>query len=759
MQVQNATRLGHPVATSTQRFLTASRARARQIKSSPKEAHWTHAFFELHAEEPLPRRQALAFAYALEHEPVRLCPEEQLVGQVYQMVPGSGSPDLDAGADSPWRAWSSRPSVAQRLHEDLPEFAHVTGTPRPGTDKAPPWIWLGGETPGHVGWHWEWLLEAGAEGLFARLDRAAQRADERGKHFLAGVRIVWEALLRWNDRHVEALEAARQRTGDDDERRRLVRLLDICRRVPRRNARTFHEALQAFHFTYLATLFENPHGGNGPGRLDYHLWPYLKADLENGRTTLAKARLLIDELFIRFHERLLHGADGHVETIVVGGTHPDGTAAVNPLTRVMVESIAGLGITHPSVYIRMPDDLPEDLLELAAQDICEGGNRGQVVYDRTVVRAMVRGGIPEREARMYMCGGCMEISPQGMSGDLLFCGFFNVAKVLELVLTGGVCLLTGDHRLPWLSRTMADFRSFNELYDAFASTLRHLLTLTFRQLDIGSEAFARHRPRYLLSSQIDDCILRGRGIHDGGARYEDYGSTPLGIPNVADSLYAIRDAVFDSQWLHPRDLLAALHNDFADAEDLRTRLRALPKFGQGHAGADAMAQRVTRTVCQIYEDYTNRLGGRVKPMIMTFMMAGPAGKALGASADGRHAGEVIAHGVTPQNHAMQDGISTAMLSANALPLEMFSGGASSIWDLDPELAQPAVVKSLLRSFFTTGGQMFHGNATDVEALLTAQRRPEAYEDLVVRVGGFSARFVTLEDEIQQEVIARHRHTG
>jgi pyruvate-formate lyase len=548
--------------------------------------------------------------------------------------------------------------------------------------------------------------------------------------------------------------------AEGGERARLERQLEICRRVPRQGARTFREAAQAFHITYLATIYENPHGGNGPGRLDYFLWPYLERDLAASRETLASARELVDELFIRFHERLGFEADGWVETIVVGGCDPEGRPSISPLSQIMVESIGALRISHPSVYIRMPEGAPEEWREVAAQDLRTGGNRAQVVSDTAVVRAMTRGGeLSVQDARMYMCGGCMEISPHGMNSDLLFAGFFNTPKVLELTLNGGCCLRTGRRLLPAWPRTLEDFATFDEFFAAFAGELRTILRLTFRCMEIAGEEYARLRPRFLVSSQVEDCLARGRGLHAGGARYEDFGSTPLGIPNLADSLYAIEQAVFVERFVTAGEMLAALRSDFAGREALRARLLALPKFGQRHAGADAMANRAVGVVCDAYDGYRNRHGRRVKPMIMTFMMAPVAGRALGATPDGRRAGEPIAQGLTPQSGAMTQGLTSAMLSANSLDLARFSGGAASMWDLASEFATQDNVRALLQAFLATGGQMFQGNMTDIAELERARREPERHRDLMVRIGGYSGRFVACAPELQDEIIRRRRHGG
>lgn len=748
---------GGALPERTARFLAASRRRVAEPIVSTKQADWTHAYFELYAGEPPRRRQALAFAHALRQAPVLIFPGALLVGQTYHHVPGAGSCDSEGfGSDPRWQGHAAVAVIRERVARELPDLWRLNGREDGSHD---PQGWLTGlpTAPGHIGWHWDWILAEGVEGLLGRIAAARPAADAEGREVLEGMAICLQALLDWADRHVAELERCLAQAAPA-EAEELRSLLEICRHVPRQGARSFREALQAFHLSYLATMFENPHGGNGPGRLDYYLWPYLEPDLASGRQTLASARVAIDELFIRFHERYSHRHDGSVETIVVGGCRPDGSPFYTPLSRLLVESIGALQISHPSVYIRVPEEAPPEIYRLAAADLLRGGNRAQILSDRAILKAMTRdGAIPLADARMYMCGGCMELSPHGQAGDLLFTGFFNTALVLELVLNGGRSLNTGALLLPSCRTTLADFASFEELYAAFAARLEETLRLSFRCMDIVSEEFARHRPRFLVSSQVEDCIARGRTINAGGARYEDYGSTPLGIPNLGDSLSALKAAVYDQHFVSAAELLAALRANFAGHEALQTRLRALPKFGQGDAAADAMAQRVAATVCACYHNYRNRFGRRIKPMVMTFMMAPVAGRGLGASPDGRAAGTPIAQGLTPQSHAMTRGLTTAMLSANSLPLELFAGGASSMWDLDPGTVDDACLTAVLQSFLATGGQMFQGNATAVAELRRARQEPDAHAHLLVRVGGFSARFVSLSPELQDEIINRLRH--
>jgi pyruvate-formate lyase len=696
------------------------------------------AGYARYADRPRAEQVAHARADALAGLPVYLFPDERLVGMMYML--GRESPVVDP------LNYQAQVSVATA--DRLPANAELVDLK----------LQMDNVIPGHIAWRWDWLLARGITGLIADTRAAlATSADARAADFYQGVLTVLESVLRWNDRHIAALEEALA-GAPPEERTRLEDNLATCRRVPAEAARTFREAVQSFYFQYLAVMRENPHGGNGPGRLDYYLWPYLERDLAAGRTTLAEARELIDELFVRIHERI-QGRDTWVETIVVGGCHPDGTSAVSPLSYLMVESIMALDQTHPSVYLRVPEDAPAEFIDLATRYLLQGNNRAQILSDREIVRAMTGYGMPVEDARMYACGGCMEIMPHGMNSDLLFAATHNVPKVVELALTGGECLQTGKRLAHVALPALTDCATFEELYRVFAEELRRELLNIFHRLDLGSEMMAAYRPNFLISSMVMDCLARGREMQDGGARYHDYGVTPLGIPNAGDALFAVKRAVFDEGLCTAEELLAAMRADFAGHEELRRRLRALPKFGQQQAEADAMTDRVLTTVCDIYAGYRNRWQGRVKPIIFTFVWAPEAGAVLGATADGNHAGTAIAHGLTPQSAAMTDGLTAAIGSHAGLSLHHVAGGASSMWDLDPRWATPDTTRALLTGFLTLGGQIFQGNATDVAELLQAREHPEHYPNLIVRVGGFSARFVALSPAVQDDIINRYRHQG
>jgi formate C-acetyltransferase len=530
---------------------------------------------------------------------------------------------------------------------------------------------------------------------------------------------------------------------------------DICERVPLKPARTFLEAVQSFWFQYNAVIFEDPFGGNGQGRLDWYLWPFLEADLAAGRTTLEEAKELITELFIKIEERFIN-ADGWVEALVVGGRNPDGTVAVNPLSSIIVETIMELKQTHPSVYIRLPDDAPQEFVELATRYVIESGNRAQIFGDDAVISALVAEGTDPVDARHWAAGGCMEVGVQGMCGDLLWAFVHNVAMTFELSINGGKMLLNGEKVSPH-DQELGDYQSFEEVYAGFEKEFEREMGILLRKLDIYLEAYAKYRPSFLLSSMVHDSLERGRTFNEGGARYPNYGGSGTGIPNVGDALYAIKRAVFDEKKYTGQEILEALRANFVGYEAMRNYLKHLPKYGSGNEEATRMTDRVLRTFSDILHRYRTPFGGHARPVILGFIFTVHQGLQVGAMADGRLATTPLSQGMSPQSGAAVQGITTAINDATSLSLEKVSGGASMMWDIDPVWAKPEFVGPVMRAFIKKGGHIFQGNVTSIEELIEAQKHPEDHPDLMVRVGGFSARFCTLDKYLQNEIIERYRY--
>ncbi len=704
----------------------AERGRSKPVSHFQKDYH--ASALSLFRDCPQWEKTARAMAYAIVNQEAEVLPGDTIGGRVYHVNEQpieTVDPDLDY-----------RTEARERFIEEYPEAEELWKNQL-----------IGGSAVGHITWFFDRILSLGVTGLRARYEEALAHArDEEAEQFYKGVMILLDALMEFNDKHIDACLAA----GNTE-------LAERMKKVPRYPCSTFREAVQAFFMQHITVMKENPFGGNGPGRLDYYLWPYLERDLAAGRVTLSEAKEIIDELFLRIDERL-YNMDGWVEAIVVGGTHPNGSSAVNPLTYIMVESIIDLDITHPSVYVRLPENPPKELISLCARYMMSGRNRAQILYDPAVIGALVERGTFPRDAVEYACGGCMEVGVQGMTSDYLYIGWHNPMKMLELMITGGVCLKTGEKVSAFhAEKSLAGYTDFESFYRDFIAEADRLTKIYLIEQDIYSERAQKARPSYLISSMIDDCLERGRNMHAGGARYHDYGGTHLALPNVADGLYAIRRAVFEDKICTADELIAALKADFEGYARLQAKLRAIPKYGVDHAEADAMARRVAADFSDMYLTFRTRWGGKGKPVILTFVYAPLAAANLGATADGGNAGRLVAHGVTPQSGSMTEGVTAAINSVGCMPFDKFAGGASTMWDFDSSWATLPIIEAVIRTFIEKGGQIFQGNTTPLEELLEAQKHPEEHRQLIVRVGGYSARFVSLSKELQNDIIGRLRH--
>ena len=713
-----------------QKIFVESRNKAKKPPENTFRYDMNFAATELYPQLEKWEKQARSVAYAVVNQEVFIEPYDRIIGRVFyygEKKPTVLCPDFD---------FNSVPK--QRLKEDNPEYAELAENQL---------VTLG--APGHVAWDWNTILRRGTEGIRKRCEEGLLRhsGDEKSEHFFKGVMIMLDAVEEWNEKHVARLTEM----GMTEE-------AEICKRVPKHPARSFREAIQSFFMQYIVVMKEAPHGGNSPGRLDYYLWPYLEEDLKKGAITLDEAEELIEELFMRIDERLYYN-DRWVESVVLGGTHPNGTSAVNPLSYLMIKAFMKLDITHPHIYVRLSQNAPKDFLRLCADYVISGKNRAQLLSDEAVIKALVTNGVTETDAVDYFCGGCMEIGVQGRTSDFLFCGYQNIAKLIELCMTGGYCLTSKKQLTYFKSKPLTEFDTYEDFYASVVEKADYVLTKNLEYLDRLSEYVENMRPQYLLSSMIDDCLARGREMHAGGARYHDYGTSFIGVPNAADALFAIKKAVFDEKICTASELIEALKANFEGYEPLRLKLLSLPKYGQENAEADEVAATLTKDICRPYRKYVNRFGGNGKPVLLTFIWAPEAGRLLGATPDGRKAGVPVAHSITPQSSSMTKGITAAINSCTSLPFELFSGGASAMWDLDPSIVSHEIVESLFTTFFEQGGHIFQGNVTDVEALIRAQAEPEKYPHLIVRVGGYSSRFTSLPRDLQDEVISRFRHKG
>lgn len=554
-----------------------------------------------------------------------------------------------------------------------------------------------------------------------------------------------------------------------DERTAELRgIADRCRWLSERPPRNFPEALQAVWFLFVLLQIESNASSFSPGRLDQYLLPFLEADLAAGRLTLPQAQSWLELLWLKFNEIVLLRSSASARyfagfpigfNVMIGGQRPDGTDATNPLSYMCLRAQADLGLPQPNLSLRIHRDSPEDFLRTAAHVIGRGSGMPQVFNDEVIIPGQLRRGIAPADALNYAVVGCVELSTPGKALGWSDSAMFNMARILELTLFGGRDPHTGE-QIGLATPSLDRMTTFAELEAAYDAQLAHFVGLMVRGCDVVDAIHAELLPSPFLSLVVQDCIERGVDVTAGGAHYNFSGPQGVQIANVADSLAAVRQAVFEEGWLPTSALLEHLRNDFDTAEPLRQSLiRRAPKYGNDDERVDALARRWGDRYCELVAQHPTIRGGAYQPGFYTVSAHVPMGANVGALPDGRHAGEPLADGgLSPMTGRDRLGPTAVLRSVSRLNLELASNGTLLNMKFLPSFfrTEDALAKFvlLLRGFCALRVPHVQFNVVSAETLRRAQARPEEFRNLVVRVAGYSAYFTELARTLQDEIIAR-----
>jgi formate C-acetyltransferase len=543
-------------------------------------------------------------------------------------------------------------------------------------------------------------------------------------------------------------------TAEGDERARLLAMADLCDRVPAHGARTFAEAVQSLWFSHILTCGEDGINANSIGRLDQILHPYYAADLAAGRLTPDAAREWMEEFACKLY------LDYDVQAITLGGVDAAGRCAVNDLSYIILEATRNVDVIR-DLSIRINRDTPVAFLKLAAELIAAGGGIPFLFNDECFIRALNDHGIALEDARDYAPIGCIELTIPGKANPHAVSGWFNAAKCLELALFDGCDPRTGEQIGP-NTGSLVDFADFSALWHAYTTQVDYLARRMVYQCN-RRELMQRERgPLPCWSTLTDACIARGRDITNGGALYNYHSICLLGTANTADSLMAVKKLVFEQKRVAPGDLLTALQADFAGHESLRQILqKEAPKYGNDVIEVDELARRVDEQFIDLMDTMHSPLGGRYFVHLFSFYCNIHFGKSLGATPDGRRAGEPIAYSLSAQQGRDEQG-ATAMLNTLArLPHHRAAGASAAIIDLDPKLVEGSAGRqrlvALIRAAITLGVGQLQWNVVTAERLRQAQQDPERFGNLPVRVAGFSQKFKLVDHDLQEHIIARTKH--
>jgi pyruvate formate-lyase/glycerol dehydratase family glycyl radical enzyme len=603
-----------------------------------------------------------------------------------------------------------------------------------------------------------------------RLDFFSDSLAIEKREELRAMEIAADAVIAYAKRHEAALLVL---SGDEkDPRRRgeLERMAAVCGRVPANPPRTFWEALQYYWFVHLGVITElNTWDSFNPGRLDQHLLPFYRRDIEAGAMTKEEARELLQSFWIKFNNQPappkvgVTAQESNTYTdfclINLGGVTEDGADAVNELTYLILDVIEEMRILQPSSMVQISRKNPDDYLVRALKIVRTGFGQPSLFNTEAIIDELLRQGKSIEDARNGGASGCVETGAFGKESYILT-GYFNFTKVLEMALHNGVDPRTG-RRIGIETGDPSGFESFDELYEAFERQMRHFIDVKIRGNIIVERLWAECLPAPFMSILIDDCITEGKDYNNGGARYNTSYIQGVGLGTVTDSLTAIRYNVFDERTVSLGGLIEAIGKDFEGQEDLRSRLLdETPKYGNDDDYADSISVRIFESFFDAVDGRPNSKGGRFRINMLPTTSHVYFGSVVGATPDGRLAGTPLSEGISPVQGADRKG-PTAVLKSAAKIDHVKTGGTLLNQKFTPQvLADEESLEKLghlIRAYFAMGGHHIQFNVVTADTLRKAQREPENYRDLIVRVAGYSDYFVDLGTELQNEIIRRTEH--
>ena len=632
-------------------------------------------------------------------------------------------------------------------------------------------------------------------------------------HFLNAVIVSCQAVIEYAERYAELASQMAAECTDPVRKQELLQISENCSRVPANGATSFYEACQSFWFVQQLLQVESSGHSISPGRFDQYMYPYYKADIDKGIITREAAQELLDCIWVKLNDlnkvRDAASAEGFAgyslfQNLIVGGQDKDGNDVTNDLSVMCILASMHVHLPMPSLSIRVWNGSPHELLIKAAELTRTGIGLPAYYNDEVIIPALQNRGLTLEDAREYNIIGCVEPQKAGKTDGWHDAAFFNMCRPLELVFSNGmdkgelVGIQTGD---------VTKMTTFEEFFDAYKKQMEYCISLMVNADNAIDVAHSERVPLPYESCMVDDCLSRGLSVQEGGAVYNFTGPQGFGIANMADSLYAIRKLVYEDKkvsmeeykqalaWNYDKgldqqsvsdmsemilkgmqDAGMAVNTDTAKAvlqtvmrlkpteEQLRRfteihhMIDEVPKFGNAIDDVDYFARDVAYTYSRPLQKYMNPRGGHYQAGLYPVSANVPLGGQTGATPDGRYAHTPVADGVSPSAGKDVKGPTAAATSVSRLDHFIVSNGTLFNQKFHPSAlaGREGLEKfvALIRTFFDQKGMHMQFNVVDRETLLDAQKHPENYAHLVVRVAGYSALFTTLSRSLQDDIIRR-----
>ena len=653
-----------------------------------------------------------------------------------------------------WKGKSLEDIVHQRIGDEISEISKVVKINQ--TDHA----------QGHICPNVKEWLELGPAGVIAKAEKNLVGANASQQEFYRCVILVMQGVQKFMQRYADLLE---EKADSYPKYTASMReLAKICQNLQNRPAQSFHEALQSTWFLFVVLHMESNASSFSPGRLDQILYPYYQKDLAEKKMDDDQALEMIECLWLKFNEIVYLRNKNSAKyfagfpigfNVAVGGQDENGNDASNALSHLLIQAQEDIGLPQPNLSVRLFEHTDQALLTHAVKCVSKGSGMPQFFNDKAIVFPLMDLGISKKDALNYAIVGCVELTTHGNNLGWSDAAMFNMNKVLELTLNHGKCLLTGKQMGPDLG-SLSTYASFSELEVAYQKMMDYFIEKMIPCCEGVEKAHIDCLPTPFLSAVIDDCMDKGMDVTAGGAHYNLSGIQMIQVANLADSLAAIKELVYDKKKVDASHLEKALQNNFVGDEVLRQMLlHRVPKYGNDVAWVDELGAKWALYFREQLRKYKNYRNGPYHTGMYTVSAHVPMGQNVGASADGRFAQDPLADGGLSAVYGRDIQGPTAVLkSVSKMDNSCTTNGGLLNMKFLPDFfkTEAGITKfcNFLRAFVDLEVPHIQFNVVSKENLLDAQKHPDQYRSLTVRVAGYTAYFTELAGDLQNEIIAR-----
>lgn len=588
---------------------------------------------------------------------------------------------------------------------------------------------------------------------------------------LKAMSIAADALIIFAKRHSKKAKELAKQEKDKQRKAELEKIAEICAYVPENAPRTFHEAIQHYWFVHLGVITElNTWDSFNPGRLDQHLYPFYMKEIEKGTLTKDEAKELLQIFWVKFNNQPAPPKVGVTAeesntytdfcTINLGGLQENGTDGVNELSYLLLEVIEEMRILQPSSMVQISNKTPDKFLKRALKIIKTGFGQPSIFNSDIIIQEMLRVGKSIEDARNGGVSGCVETGAFGKESYILT-GYFNLVKILEITLNDGVDPRT-KKQIGLSFGEVYNFKSsYERLFDAFRQQVNYFVNVKILGNNIIEKLWAENLPAPFLSIIIDDCIEKGKDYNAGGARYNTSYIQGVGLGTITDSLASLKYNVYDKNICTIDEMTKALKDNFKNNEELRQKfICETPKYGNDEEYPDSILKEVFEMYFEAIDGRPNMKGGNYRINLLPTTVHVYFGSVVGATPDGRKAHQPLSEGISPVQGADIHGPTSVLKSASKID-HVRTGGTLLNQKFTPSFLETdegiTNVSHLVRSYFKLGGHHIQFNVVSADTLRKAQKNPEQYRDLIVRVAGYSDYFINLGSNLQNEIIRRTEH--